>query len=108
MAEEKTSSSSTTKRIGKFFGEDAASGGVNMNRLMGSQQKKVDPYNPKSGPLPPLDIEGYAIPKFTLGNCDLLRSQDDFVAGLFFGTKNAARTMLLWTTDPLPKSLLKP
>lgn len=104
---EKAKPSNVERKLNKFFGDDA-----DVKRVMGSQRtddkKKIDPYNPKSGALPPMEIEGYAIPKFTLSACELLRTSEDFVKGLWVGTKAAQRTMLLWTTDIIPKSLLKP
>ncbi len=65
----------------------------------------MDPYSAKAGARPAVSIQQYAIPKYILHKCTLLRTADDYAKGVLFNSKKTRAYMLLWQADPIPKSL---
>jgi hypothetical protein len=87
--------SAQARRLKNRFGDDAelamkaaAAGPTGSGAHHHTDQKRpsrmpvaVDPYNPKSGPLPELNMASYAPNSFTLAAYPNLRTPEDFTKG---------------------------
>ncbi len=78
------------RRLKNRFGDDAelALKAANDRPLHGEKKPRpsrmpvaVDPYNPKSGPLPELNMANYGPNSFTLAAYSNLRTPEDFTKG---------------------------